>query len=402
MTASRAPANPEVTWFEAAVAEVDGRDLLLEETYFYPEGGGQPADRGTIEGIPVTDVQVRNGQVVHVLDRSPELEPEAAVEAQVDPTFRAYCRRAHSASHVLYGAGRRLLEDLGYGGFGITPEKVRVDFQTSTTIDDTELVDMERLVNRAVWDARPVSWEVRDVEAALTDPEIAFNTKTEEGITGDDVRVVTIEDWDVAACGGTHVSNTIEIGPVAVLERSNPGEGLTRIEFSVGPHGIQHRAGEKAALLEAAAAAGTGAMDVAEEVWRLRDEVEDLETTIDGLEGQVAEFQLGELRTQVQERDGREWLAGAVEGLDANALSDHAKALAGDAADVVALVGQDGRTFVVVADHGESDAAAVVQDVTDEFGGGGGGSPQFAQGGGIDADPTAVVGYLREPAADQE
>jgi alanyl-tRNA synthetase len=143
-------------------------------------------------------------------------------------------------------------------------------------------------------------------------------------------------------------------------------------------------------------------MDVTEEVWRLRDEVEDLETTIEDLEGQLAEFQLEELRTQVQERDGREWLAGAVEGLDANALSDHAKALAGDAAGVVALVGQDGRTFVVVADHGESDAAAVVQDVTDEFGGGGGGSPQFAQGGGIDADPTAVVGYLREPAADQE
>jgi alanyl-tRNA synthetase len=69
---------------------------------------------------------------------------------------------------------------------------------------------------------------------------------------------------------------------------------------------------------------------------------------------------------------------------------------------VVALAGRDGRTFLVVADGTEGNAAAVVEDVTDEFGGGGGGSPQFAQGGGIDADPAAVVGYLRQPPADQD
>lgn len=396
MTASRAAAEPDVTSFEAAVAELDGRDLVLEETYFYPEGGGQPADSGTVDGISVVDVQRRGDAVVHTLEAPLDAAPGDTVDAQVDPEFRTYCRRAHTASHVLYGAGRRLLDELGYGGFGITPEKVRVDFETTTDIDDGVLVELERLVNRTVWDARPVHWEVRSADDALEDPDIAFNTKTEEGIAGDDVRVVTVEGWDVAACGGTHVSNTLEIGPVAVLERSNPGEGLTRVEFTVGPDGIRHRADEKAALLEAASALGTGAMDVPAEVDRLRDRVRELEAEVDDLEGRLAGTRLDELREEVVERDGRDWLVGAVDGLDAGALGEHAQELAGDAADVVALVGRDGRTFVVVADAGDGDAAAVVDDVTEAFGGGGGGSPRFAQGGGIDAEPGAIVGYLRE------
>ncbi|MFB6361185.1 MAG: alanyl-tRNA editing protein [Halobacteriales archaeon] len=402
MTTSRAPTEPDVTSFEASVVEADGSQLLLEETYFYPEGGGQPADRGTIDGVAVIDVQEQDDRVVHELKSTPSVDTGETVTAEIDPAFRTYCRRAHTASHVLYGAGRRLFDDIGYGGFGITPEKVRVDFETSTTIDDAVLVDLERLVNRAVWDARGVSWTVKPADEALEDPEIAFNTKTEEGITGDEVRVVTVDGWDVAACGGTHVANTIEIGPVAVLDRSNPGEGLTRVEFSVGPDGIRHRADEKAALLEAAGAAGTGPGNVPNELRRLQDEVQTLESTITDLEGQLAAFQLEELREDLHERDGRAWLVGAIDGLDASALGEHAKELAGEAADVVALAGRDGRTFLVVADWTDGDAAAVVEDVTDEFGGGGGGSPEFAQGGGIDADPAAVVGYLRQPATDQD
>ncbi len=132
-----------------------------------------------------------------------------------------------------------------------------------------------------------------------------------------------------------------------------------------------------------------------DEVGRLRERVESLEADVRDLEGELAKRQLDALREEVVERDGRTWLVGAVEGLDANALGDQAQSLAGDAAEVVALAGRDGRTFVVVADAGDGDAGAVVEDVTGEFGGGGGGSPGFAQGGGIDAEPGEVVGYLR-------
>jgi hypothetical protein len=129
----------------------------------------------------VTDVQYRDGAVVHEVADQPSFEPGDDVVCAVDPDFRTYCMRAHTASHVLYGAGRRLLGDLGYGGFGISDEKVRVDFTTSTDVDDDTLVELERLVNRAVWDSLAVDWETVDREMALDRDDVAFNTKTEEG-----------------------------------------------------------------------------------------------------------------------------------------------------------------------------------------------------------------------------
>ncbi|MDX1748445.1 MAG: alanine--tRNA ligase-related protein, partial [Halobacteriales archaeon] len=308
MTGSRASADPETTDFETTIVSVEGHEVTLQETYFYPEGGGQPADRGTIGGVLVSDVQTIDGDVVHTLEEAPAFEEGDTVVGAVDPAFRRYCMRSHTASHVLYGAGRRLLEDLGYGGFGITDEKVRVDFTTSTDVDDETLVELERLVNRTVWDSRAVSWETLPKEEALGKDEIAFNTKTEEGIAGDSVRVVTVEDWDIAACGGTHVRNTREIGPVTVLSRSNPGEGLTRVEIAVGPPGIGRRSEEKRALLAASRAAGTGPTDLPAEITRLREETERLEAQVTDLEAAMASAKVEELRDDVVETDGAEWL----------------------------------------------------------------------------------------------
>jgi alanyl-tRNA synthetase len=388
MTASRAAAEPDVLEFEATV-EDGGRVVVLSETYFYPEGGGQPADRGRIDGIEVVDVQSRDGQVVHVLDG--ELDAGATVHASIDPSFRRYCRRAHTASHALYGAGRRLLDDLGYGGFDIAEERVRVDLTTSTDIDDDTLVELERLVNRVVWESRDVTWEEREREEALSDDDVAFNTKTEEGVESDAVRVVTIDGWDTAACGGTHVDNTREIGPVTVLSRSNPGEGLTRVEFAVGPTAVERRATEKGAALDAAAALDTSVGGVPDAVERLDREHERLEAERDDLRAELAERQLAGLPTV--ERDGAAWLVGELDR-DANTLADLAREQVGDRAAVVGLVAPDGS--LAVATDGTVDADAVVGDVTETFGGGGGGSETVAQAGGLSADADAVVAFLRD------
>ena len=388
MTASRAAAEPNVLEFEATV-EDGGREVVLSETYFYPEGGGQPADRGRIDGIEVVDVQSRDGQVVHVLDG--ELDAGATVHASIDPAFRRYCRRAHTASHALYGAGRRLLDDLGYGGFDIAEERVRVDLTTSTDIDDGTLVELERLVNRVVWESRDVTWEEREREEALSDDDVAFNTKTEEGVESDAVRVVTIDGWDTAACGGTHVDNTREIGPVTVLSRSNPGEGLTRVEFAVGPTAVERRATEKGAALDAAAALDTNVGGVVDAVERLDRERERLEAERDDLRAELAERQLAGLPTV--ERDGAAWLVGELDR-DANTLADLAREQVGDRSAVVGLVAPDGS--LAVATDGSVDAGTVVDDVTETFGGGGGGSGTVAQAGGLSADADAVVAFLRD------
>ena len=395
MAHSLGPTEPYTTQFEPTVEAIDGTDVVLSETYFYPQGGGQPADRGVLEGIQVLDVQSRDGAVVHELEREPDFEPGDVIGAAIDEVFRTYAMRAHTASHLIYGAGRRVFEDIGYGGFGITDEKVRVDFVTSTDIDDDVLVELERLTNRAVWDSRAVSWEEVPMDEALEREEIAFNDATEEGVMegADTIRVVTIDDWDVAACGGTHVENTREVGPVTVLERSNPGEGLTRVEFAVGPTAIRRRATEHRAALAASRTIGTNIDELEAEVARLRDENEELEGELQGLKDEVLLSRLRALETV--EKDGVTWQIGAIDGFDTNEVGERAQQLAGESAAVLAVTGGDGRPFVVVASDGAVDANEVVQSVTDEFGGGGGGGPTFAQGGGLDADTEAVVDFLR-------
>jgi alanyl-tRNA synthetase len=393
MAESKAPEDPQTLSFESTV-EADGREVVLDETYFYPEGGGQPADRGTIEGVRVEDVQSTDEGVVHYLAEPLDAEVGGTVTGHVDATFRTYCMRAHTASHVLYGAGRRLFEDLGYGGFGITDEKVRVDLTTEDDVDDEALVELERLTNRAVWESHAVSWETVPREEALSREEVAFNTKTEEGVSGyDRVRIVTVDDWDVAACGGTHVENTREIGPVTVLERSNPGEGRTRIEFAVGPDGIERRAADRRATMAAARSLGTSVQGLPDAVERLQSTREELESQLSDIQDELVAAEVERLREETVERDGHTWLVGSLEGLDANELAEQVRSLSGEAADVVALVSPDGT--LAVGTTGEVDAGDVVEDVTGEFGGGGGGSPTVAQGGGIGADADEVVAFLR-------
>ncbi|WP_255193415.1 alanyl-tRNA editing protein [Natronobeatus ordinarius] len=405
MSGQRAAAEPYTTRFESEVQSVDGRKVWLEESYFYAESGGQPADRGTIGDVPVEDVRLVDGEPMHVLAEEPSFRPGQRVIGSLDRSFRLYCMRAHTASHLLYGAGRRLLEELGYGGFDIGEEKVRVDLETSTPIDDEVLVELDRLVNRAVWESRPVSWEAIPVAEAREREEIAFNEATEEGaFTKGQVRIVTVgesgdndatnatDPWDVAACGGTHVRNTREVGPVTVLERSNPGEGMTRVEFAVGPRAIERRTAEKRATLAAKEALGASIDAVPEELERVVTTREELEEEVRTLNGQLIESQLEAV--EPTERDGERWLVTTVEGASANELSEIAQERAGDRADVVAVVGRDSPPFVVVGSAGDRSAAAVVDDLTDAFGGGGGGSDRVAQAGGFDAEPEELVDAL--------
>jgi alanyl-tRNA synthetase len=408
-----AAAEPTVTTFTSTVDRIDTTDVVLTQTYFYPEGGGQPADRGTLGDVEVVDVQHRNGDIVHELADPPAFDSGETVEGHIDTAFRTYCMRAHTASHVLYGAGRRLLSDLGYGGFDISatvPDdsddedaafgpavtgKVRVDFETTTEIDDEVLTELEGLTNRAVWESYDVTWEEIPRAEALDRDDIAFNTKTEEGIEGETVRVVTIGDWDVAACGGTHVGNTREIGPVTVLGRSNPGEGLTRVEFAVGPRAIRQRMTEHERAMTAAQSLDTNVAELPAAVDALQSERDDLRETVSTLRERLVDSRIADLRDDAIQVDGRTWLVGTVTGLDANGLADRAERAVGDGTDVAALVDADGQ-YLGVATTGDVDAGAVVDRVTTEFGGGGGGRPTVGQGGGLSADGDDIVAFLRD------
>lgn len=390
-----AATNPGVLSFSTTVMSVDDREIILDNSYFYPEGGGQPPDRGRIAGIVVTDVQVENDSIVHQVESRPEFSVGDTVTAQIDPAFRAYCKRIHTASHVVYGAGRRVFDDLGYGGFGIDEEKARIDFATSSSISTEEVVELERLANRVVWEHRNVTWEVLPVDEALAIDGIAFNTKTEEGVMGDEIRVVEVDEWDVAACGGTHVGNTRDIGPISILERSNPGEGLTRIELSIGPPAISHRAQEKESLLKAADYIGAAPAS-------LDSKLEEIDEKIGGLEQAKQRFKehlmsawKNQLSAAVVMEANSRWLVTQLDSPDTGLIAESAKAWVSELADVIVLVSPSSRVSVIVASN-ERSAEDIINSVVGEFGGGGGGNASFAQAGGLDAPAQTVVEFIEQ------
>lgn len=393
---SLAAAEPYVTEFEADVHAIDGREVILEQTYFYPEGGGQPADKGTLGGIDVLDVQTRADHPVHTLSEAPDFDTGESVTGRVDEAFRTYCMRAHTASHLVYGAGRRLFDPDGYDGFDIGEETARLDFET----DDADRVDgleLQRLASEAVWESRPVRWHEMDTEAARADEAVVFNLGTDA--VGETVRIVDIEGWDISACGGTHVANTREVGPITVLDVSNPGAGAVRVEFAVGPTAIAREIAHTRQARRTAAALDTTVADLPERARSLTETVESLEAELHRLRRARLTDRLRDLADRPVRRDGAEWLVGTVEAADSNAVADALEDFDGDLADVAVLVGEDGATFVVVASVGDPAAGDIIDEVTSEFGGGGGGGPTLAQGGGLDADPESVVASLRDGEA---
>jgi alanyl-tRNA synthetase len=392
-TENVAAPEPYVTEFEATVAAVDDREVRLDRTYFYAEGGGQPADRGTLNGVEVTDVQKRGGNTVHVLGADPDFAEGDTVTGRIDEEFRTYCMRAHTASHLVYGAGRQLFDDHGYGGFDIDTDKVRLDFETDCDPDDVNALTFERLVNEVVWDSREITWEAVDIGSARERDDIVFNLGADAGAS-ETVRVVEIDDWDVAACGGTHVRDTSEVGPVSVLSVSNPGADLIRVEFAVGPAAIRARIADRKHAERAADVLDTSVDDLPQRANSLVEEKKSLEKEVDRLHGELLETRLDDLADDPVSKNGADWVVGEVDGVGPNDVADRVRALAGDAGDVVALTGVNGSSFVVVGTAGGTDASEVVDDVTAEFGGG----PTFAQGGGLDADPESIAEYLRERA----
>jgi alanyl-tRNA synthetase len=387
-----AAAEPETLAFESTVRAIEGRRVRLERTYFYPESGGQPADEGTLSGIDVVDVQRNADGIEHVLAGDPSLAVGDRVAGEIDEAVRTYHRRAHTASHIVYGAGRRLIDASGYGGFDIGPERIRLDFETDATVEDVDPLAFQRLANEVVWEDRAVTWGDMDVEAARADADIVFNVDDAAAATGA-VRIVEVDGWDVSACGGTHVRSTAEIGYVSVLECSNPGSGLLRIEYAVGPPAIERQLAETEAAAAAADRLDTGIEGLPARAEALQAERDSLRATVSALTDRLLAARLDALADRTVEHDGREWLVGTVDSVDANAVADFLRG-ADRGADVVVLVGGDDTTFVVVA-GGDPAPPAVVEAITARFGGGGGGGPSLAQGGGVDADPEDVVEALR-------
>ena len=222
--------------FEAGVVKLDGREVVLDATAFYPGGGGQPPDKGTLGIGPVhasvVDARREGGRVVHVLDRAiPETVKN--LKGELDWGRRFAHMRYHTALHVLSGVIWRGFEAKVTGG-QMRADRARMDFSFPGEWTAEVVGKIERLTNEALAQDRPVKVYELSREEALGNPDLI---RTQVNLVPERVkaiRIVEIEGLDTQADGGTHVANTREVGTIEITNHKSKGRQNKRLEFVLG------------------------------------------------------------------------------------------------------------------------------------------------------------------------
>ncbi|WP_256546026.1 alanine--tRNA ligase [Halobellus inordinatus] len=382
--------DQERTEFEAVVLDViereEGYDVVLDQTMFYPEGGGQPADHGTISTddttVQVTDVQIRDGVVLHRADGNPG--KGEFVRGQLDVERRRRLMRHHTATHVIGYAARQVLgEHVRQAGAQKGTDRARLDVAHYERITREEVKQIEAVANDVVMRNLSVKQDWPDRHEA--EEEYGFDLYQGGIPPGQNIRTVTVGD-DVQACGGTHVGRTGDIGAIKILTTEPVQDGVERIVFAAGDAAIDATQRTEDALYEAADVLDVTPEDVPETAERFFTEWKERGKTIDRLKTELAEaraaadegeIEIDETPAVVQRLDG-----------DADELRATANALVEEGKIAVLGSGAGGSAqFVVgVPDDVGINAGEVVGRLAAEVGGGGGGPPDFAQGGGPDVD----------------
>ena len=396
--------EPERTDFEAIVLDVierDGNvyDIVLDQTMFYPEGGGQPADTGALSTddvtAEVTDVQETDGVILHRSNTDPG--KGEFIRGAIDGTRRRRLMQHHTATHIIGYAAREVLGDhVRQAGAQKGVDSSRFDIRHYERISREQIKRIERVANQIVTDNIPVKQEWPDRREA--EDQHGFDLYQGGIPPGETLRLIHVGE-DVQACAGTHVLRTGDIGAIKILSTERVQDGVERFVFAAGDAAIEATQRTEDALYAAAEALDVSPPEVPEtatrffEEWKARGkQIEDLkeqlaEVRAQGGGGDAEEVDLGEAIAIIQRVDA-----------DMGELRAMANALVDEGSVAVLGSGLDGATFVVgVPDGVDINAGAVVTELAGMVGGGGGGPPDFAQGGGPNAE---ALDEALEAAAD--
>ena len=383
--------------------------VVLNQTPFYGESGGQVGDTGTITATGLTatvsNTQKRLGDLfIHeVKVELGTLTPGMAVELTVDHARRSVIRANHSATHLLHEALRQVLGDhVAQKGSLVAADRLRFDFSHPKPISDEELAQIEAIANRVVLQNEPVVTRQMAVDDAIASGARAlFGEKY-----GDEVRVVTMgtqaptQPYSVELCGGTHVSRTGDIGLVTIVSEGAVAAGVRRMEAKTGDLARQHLNAEARKLRDIAALLRSPADEAAERLAALVEDRRKLERELSDARRKLAMGGGGNGGdSAVREVAGIKLFARAVTGVemkDLKSLADEAKGQVGSGIVCIIGVSEDGKAGAVVGVTPDLtarfNAVDLVRIASEKLGGkGGGGRPDMAQAGGPDGSKAEAA-----------
>jgi len=400
----------------ATVAAVLDGEIALDRTPFYAEAGGQVGDSGVLvsavsgETVAVVESAVSGApsKTIHKVKLLSPVRPGDTVIARVDSAARLSTMRNHTGTHLLHAALRTVLgTHVKQAGSVVEPSRLRFDFTHYTSMDASEIAEVERLMNEEILANREVRTDVMDLDQALSTGAMAlFGEKY-----GDKVRVVSVDDGKGAIfskelCGGTHVSRTGDIGLCKIIYEGSISAGVRRVEAITGEAALRRFQETQVQLARVASVVRTSEAELVEQVEKLLAKEKSAEQELQQLKTKMAQSQAGDLESQAREIKGVKVLAARIDGFDRAQLRTLADSLRNKwkSAVVVLAAAEDSNVSIVsgvtkdltAKVHAGKLAGAGAQAV----GGKGGGRPDMAEAGG--KDPSSLDSALANVYASVE
>ncbi|MFQ6074199.1 MAG: alanine--tRNA ligase, partial [Candidatus Bathyarchaeia archaeon] len=377
--------------FEARVLQVlNDKYVVLDQTAFYPEGGGQPSDQGFLKfkggQTEVVDVQKLGNVIVHVV-KGVVPKQGSLVAGTIDWERRNSLMKHHTATHVLMGAARRVLgQHVWQAGAQKDVERSRLDFSHFRRLTLEEMHKIEELANKAVISNIPVetSWKPR------TEAEKQYGFRLYQGgvVPGKEIRVVDVKDWDVEACGGTQVKNTGEIGFIKILHTERIQDGVERIVFSAGLPALRAVQKKEALLWKISEKLNAPLEKLESTAERVVSEWKQTRKEREHLIKELAEYKAKEYLETAREVRELKTVIHAVKGVNVDTLIQIASETVKIEPRAVVVLSTSNKTARIVVMAGKEalkrgiNSRQIADETASILGGGGSGRQDFAQGGG--------------------
>lgn len=385
---------------EAVQLLEDGQQgiVVLDRTPFYAESGGQTGDTGTITvaggEFNVTNTTKLGNAFAHHGTVQGRIGVNDKVDATIDDARRDSIKKNHTATHILHEALRQLLGDhVGQKGSLVQPDRLRFDFSHFEAVTKDELREIERVVNDEIRRNFALNTELMAIDDAKAKGAMAlFGEKYD-----DEVRVVTIGDYSIELCGGTHVERAGDIGLFKIVSESGIAAGVRRIEAVTGADAVAYVSEQEQQLHDVAALVKGDSASVLEKVTALLEKSKGLEKQIAQLNDKLASAAGASLLDSIVEINGVKLLVANVEGTESKALRgmvDDLKNKIGSG--VIALGVASGDKVSLIAGvtkdlTGKVKAGELVNHMAGQVGGKGGGRPDMAQAGGSEPQNLAAA-----------
>lgn len=374
--------DSHLTQFEARVTSVTESvsgwcAVTLDRTAFYPTGGGQPSDTGTLNSTPVVEcIEQEEGDVLHVIQgRAPQVG--SLVTGRVDWERRHDHMQQHTGQHILSQALISL--------YGAETRSFRM-MEAASEIDVALTDPTDERVDRAIELANTIIWEDRPIHVRLVTPEEAARLPLRKDSEREgELRIIEIENFDLSPCGGTHASRTGEVGLIAARHWER-AKGLVRIEFVAGRRALSDYVRANNTARRVAAFFSVARDEAPSSVARLLEENKQLMRRLRTLEEEAARLEGAELVRNTEARaDGTRLIARTFDGRDAEALKHLALAVIAHPQTIALLGSRDGQTARLIfarSSEAAGDMNALMRQACSCIDGRGGGRPEMAQGGG--------------------